>query len=156
MEIAFEQGADKLDDVSLTQCPGDFMIGPHGCEDSNAEWLVSSFECKNEGFSEHQPGIYLLDIVQIVRVINVRLVSREEITNSRNIILLTVAAIVVTVTVVQVPDRKISDYCAPPAVACYKHSSNRIYIREIKNLNDYERLQDLGHEVYHLMGYKHD
>lgn len=54
-----------------------------------------------------------------------------------------------------VPSERLHEFCSA-GVSCYKPAINTLYIREIRGINDRERLLDLGHEVYHAIGNKHE
>jgi len=60
-----------------------------------------------------------------------------------------------TVTIVMVPPEHLHEFCSA-GTGCYKPALNTLYVREIRGIDDRERLLDLGHEIYHAIGYRHE
>ena len=56
--------------------------------------------------------------------------------------------------IVEVQPEEIKDFCGS-GTACWNENLNRIVIREVGYINNYEVETDLGHEVAHAMGYEH-
>lgn len=57
--------------------------------------------------------------------------------------------------VLEVEPKDIHNWCPRPAPACYDRTLHRIVIREIETEHDREIFLDLGHEMWHAMGNKH-
>ena len=68
---------------------------------------------------------------------------------------LVLAAVVhLNITLIQVNEHDIQDFCPPPAVACYVKEAGIIYYRQPYSFYDYERLEALGHEICHAINYQ--